>query len=142
VLIADGARLRAPSVRLGLTVEAGNSFLLAQRVGWQAAAYALFTADWIDAQLAVDIGLAWKVCAPESLLDEALAVASKISEMPTASLIATKKLMLDARLDAVRAARAREGPVFTALEGGPANREAFRAFRERRDPDFSKLPEC
>ena len=141
VFIAEGARLRAPFVRLGLTVEAGNSFLLPQRVGWQAAAYSLFTADCIDAQQAVDIGLAWKLCAPESLLEEALAVAAKISAMPTASLIATKRLMLDARLDAVRAARRREGPVFTALEGGPANREAFRAFREKRDPDFSNLGE-
>lgn len=139
VLIAEGARLRAPFVRLGLTVEAGGSFLLPQRVGWQAAAYALFTADWIDARQALDMGLAWKVCAPESLLDETLAVAAKIAEMPTASLIATKRLMLDARLDAVRAARSREGRVFTGLEGGPANLEAFRAFRERRDPDFSKL---
>jgi len=141
VFAAEGARLRAPFVRLGLTVEAGNSFLLAQRVGWQAAAHLLFTADWIDARQAVEIGLVWKTCAPESLLDEVLATAARISEMPTASLVATKRLMLEARLDAVRAARAREGPAFAGLEGGPANREALRAFRERRDPDFGDLPE-
>ncbi|MCZ7535745.1 MAG: enoyl-CoA hydratase-related protein [Acidimicrobiia bacterium] len=140
VLMSEGARLRAPFVRLGVTVEAGNSLLLPQRVGWQEAAHALFTSEWIDARQAEAIGLAWKVCAPEALLDEALAVAQKIAAMPIASLVATKRLMLDARLDAVRAARLREGPTFAGLVGGPANREAMRAFREKRDPDFTRLP--
>lgn len=140
VLIAEGARLRAPFAALGVTVEAGNSFLLPERVGWQAAAHALFTADWIDAACAVEIGLAWKVCAPGSLLDDALAQADKIAAMPVASLVATKRLLLEARLDAIRAARSREGPVFARLVGGPANREALRAFREKRPPDFTRLP--
>lgn len=141
VLIAEGARLRAPFVRLGVTVEAGNSVLLPQRIGWQAAAHALFTADWIDATRAVEIGLAWKVCAPEALVDETLQLAEVIAAMPVASLQVTKQLMLDARLDGVRAARAREGPAFTALEGGPANREAIAAFKQKREPDFRNLPE-
>ncbi len=87
------------------------------------------------------IGLAWKACAPEDLLDEALAVAHKIAAMPVTSLVATKRLMLDARLDAVRAARRREGPTFAGLVGGPANSEAMRAFREKREPDFTRLPD-
>ncbi len=140
VFIAEGARLRAPFVQLGVTVEAGNSVLLPERVGWQAAAHALYTAAWIDARRAVEMGLAWKVCTPASLLDEALGEAGKIAAMPVASLVATKRLLLDARLAAVRAARAREGPVFAGLVGGPANREALRAFREKRDPDFTRLP--
>ncbi len=47
--------------------------------------------------------------------------------------------VLAARLDEVRAARAREIPGFTALLGGPANREALAAFRERRPADFTRL---
>lgn len=140
VLIAEGARLRAPFVRLGVTVEAGNSFLLPQRIGWQEAARLLFTADWLDASRAVEVGLAWKLCSPETLLDETLAVARQIAAMPTTSLVATKRLLLEGRLAQVRAARDREGPVFSGLEGGPANREAIAAFREKRDPDFRNLP--
>jgi enoyl-CoA hydratase/carnithine racemase len=139
VMIAEGARLQAPFVRLGVTVEAGNSFMLPLAVGRQDAAHLLFTAEFIDATTAVDIGLAWKVCAPEALLDDTLAIAQTIAAMPVASLTATKQLLLDARLDAVRAARTREDPVFASLTGGPANREALRAFREKRDPDFSQL---
>ena len=40
----------------------------------------------------------------------------------------------------MRAALGREDEIFAGLAGGPANREALAAFRERRDPDFTKLP--
>jgi len=55
--------------------------------------------------------------------------------MPVSSLMATKWLLLDARLEAVRAARDWENAAFARLLGGPANREALAAFRERREPD-------
>jgi enoyl-CoA hydratase/carnithine racemase len=60
--------------------------------------------------------------------------------MPIDSLVTTKRLLLDARLDAVRADREREDRRFARLADGPANREALAAFRERREPDFTKLP--
>jgi len=141
VLIARGARLRVPFVRLGVTTEAGSSALLPARIGWQAAAHLLYTASWTDAEQAVACGLAWRVCEPAELRDEALALAREIAAMPVPSLVATKKLLLEARLDAVRAARAREDERFAALVGGPANREALAAFREGREPDFTGLEE-
>jgi enoyl-CoA hydratase/carnithine racemase len=139
VLVAEDARLRAPFVSLGVTTEAGSSLLLPARVGWQAAAELLYTACFIDAARAVEIGLAWRVCPSARLLEEALAVAGQIAAMPVASLVTTKRLLLAARADALRAARAREQVAFAALQGGPANREAIAAFRERRPPDFSGL---
>jgi len=139
VFMAEGARVRAPFVSLGVTTEAGSSALLPARVGWQTAAHLLYTASWLEASDAVACGLAFRACPSESLLSEVLAVAGEISLMPVESLVATKRLLLDARLDAVRAARARETLRFGALVGGPANREALAAFRERRDPDFKGL---
>jgi len=139
VLIAEGARLRAPFVALGVTVEAASSALLPARVGWQEAAHLLYTASWIDAARAVEIGLAWRICPPDELVDQALSIAREISTMPVASLVATKKLLLEARLDAMRDARKREDQRFGALVRGPACREALAAFRERRPPDFTRL---
>src|SRR5262249_36865909 len=49
VYIAEGARLRPPFVTLGVVPEAASSHLLPATIGWQRAAEALFTADWIDA---------------------------------------------------------------------------------------------
>ncbi len=140
VFIARGARLRAPFVSLGVTAEAGSSALLPQRIGWQNAAHLLYTAGWLEAERAVEVGLAWRVCEPEKLQDEALSTAQEIAQMPIDSLVATKTLLLDARLDAVRAARERENVRFARLAGGPANREALAAFEERRAADFTKLP--
>jgi enoyl-CoA hydratase/carnithine racemase len=141
VLMAEDARLRAPFASLGVTVEAGNSYLLPATVGPQAAAHLLYTAAWLDAGQCVDIGLAWKSCPPERLLDQTMEVASEIAAMPIPSLIATKRLLVASRIDAIQAARARENAAFAELVGGPANREAIAAFREKRKPDFTRLDE-
>lgn len=139
VLVSEAARLRVPFASLGVTAEAGSSLLLAQRMGWQAAAHALFSGRWVDADEAVRHGLAYRKLPADRLLEETMGIAAEIAAMPVASLTATKKLMLDARLEATRAARAREDRAFSALLGGPANREALAAFAERRPTDFSGL---
>ncbi len=140
VLVAESARMRGPFARLGVVPEAGSSHTLAAVMGRQAAAYALYTSEWIDAQTAVDTGLAWRTCSDDALLDEALAVARQIARMPVVSLVETKRLLLADRGDAAAAARAREEEVFGRLTGAPANREAIAAFLEKREPDFTNLP--
>jgi enoyl-CoA hydratase/carnithine racemase len=115
VLVSSTARFRAPFATLGVVPEAGSSIALPLRIGWQPAAHLFFTSAWLDAQGALDCGLAWRVCDPDTLLDETLAVAREIAAMPVASLVATKQLMLAGRLSAVRDARAREGEHFRRL---------------------------
>ncbi len=139
VLIADDARLRAPFVSLGVTAEAGSTHLLPETIGWQETAHLLYTASWLDAARAVESGIAWRSFPGERLLDAALEIAGEMAVMPIDSLVGTKRLLLDARLDAVRAARDRENVTFARLAGGPANREAIAAFREKRKPDFTRL---
>lgn len=139
VLMAEDARLRAPFVSLGVTAEAGSTFLLPQTIGWQETAHLLYTASWMDADKAVECGLAWRKVPLANLLDETMEIANQIAAQPVASLIATKQLLRDARITNVRGARAREIPVFATLAGGPANREAIAAFKEKREPDFKKL---
>ncbi len=140
VLVADGARLRAPFVSLGVVPEAASSALLPAVMGWQAAAHALFTASWIDAQQAVDTGIAWARFPNDKLLDEALELARTIAAMPLVSLVRTKALIRGARGSMVHDALEREQAEFARLTGGPANREALAAFLEKRDPDFTRLP--
>jgi enoyl-CoA hydratase/carnithine racemase len=139
VLIADDARLRAPFVSLGVTAEAGSTYLLPATIGWQETAHLLYTASWLDAAHAVASGIAWRSFPSERLLAAALEVADSMAEMPVASLVGTKKLLLAARLDAVRTARDREDVTFAQLVRGPANREAIAAFQEKRKPDFTRL---
>lgn len=141
VLMADTARLRLPFTSLGVAPEAGSSYTFAATLGLQRAAYHLFTAEWMSADDALAGGLAWRVVPLADLLDEAMQLAQQIATMPIASLVATKELIVAARRDHVRAARAREDVVFQSLIGGPANAEAISAFFEKRAPDFTSLPD-
>jgi len=140
VLVSETARFRLPFASLGVVPEAGSTFTLPTVMGWQAAAHAFFTAEWFDADEALATGLARKICSPDTLVDEALSIAGGIAKMPIVSLVETKRLLLATRLDAARAARAREEAVFTRLTGAPANREAITAFLEKREADFTNLP--
>ena len=137
--IASTARLRAPFVPLGVVPEAAGSLLMPAVMGNQRAALKLYTGDWITAGEAVECGLALRSVAPEELMDVTIDVARRIAAMPVASLRATKALVVEGRIDAVRAARAREDEMFTRMIGRPANLEAITAFLEKREPDFSEL---
>ncbi len=141
VLASDLARFRLPFASLGVVPEAGSSYTLPMVMGWQASAHALFTAEWLDVEQAIACGLVWRRCGPDELVPEALAVAGAIAKMPITSLVETKRLLLATRLDAARAARAREEAVFRDVTGAPAHREAIAAFLEKREPDFTNLTE-
>ncbi len=108
VYIAKGARLRVPFVSLGVVPEAASSYLLPLRVGHQAAAEILFTADWVSSERAVEIGLAARELPREQLLPELHALAARIAQHPIGSLRHTKRLVRACDVDAIRAARARE----------------------------------
>jgi enoyl-CoA hydratase/carnithine racemase len=128
VWIAEGARLRAPFVSLGVTTEAAGSVTLPSRMGWQAAAHLVFTGEWLSAEDAVACGLAWRCVPAGTLLDETMAVARQIGAQPVDALQTTKRLMVAGRLDAVRAARAREDKEFERMVGSPENLEALAKF--------------
>lgn len=139
VIVAEGARLRAPFVSLGVVPEAASTILLPDTVGPQHSAEVLFTADWMTAARAVEMGLALRSVADASLLSEVGELAARIAVNPMASLRHTKRLLLAARADAVAAARRREDEIFSRCAGSPENREAIRAFVEKRSPDFSNI---
>ncbi|HET9771218.1 MAG TPA: enoyl-CoA hydratase-related protein [Acidimicrobiia bacterium] len=108
VLVSDTARFKLPFVALGLVPEAGSSLLLPAVLGPQAAAYYLLTGDWIEADEAVARGLAWKRCAPETLLEETLTLARRIAAAPLDAVRNTKRLLQAGRADAITAAFDRE----------------------------------
>jgi enoyl-CoA hydratase/carnithine racemase len=140
--VSDRVRLRAPFVRLGVVPEAGSSVLFPLILGWRNAIEVVFGAEFIDGPRAVALGIA-NACVPaERLLDTALERARALARQAPRALQATKRLLLEARRDQVQAGLARENRAFAKLLGGPETLEAFRAFAERREPDFSRLEEA
>ncbi len=138
VYIAEGARLRPPFVTLGVVPEAASSYLLPAMIGWQHAAEVLLTADWIDAERAVALGIASRLCSPDELLPAVRAVATRIARQPPEAVRHTKRLLMATRADQIRAARAREDDAFAERVGTAENLEAIAAFFEKRAPDFSR----
>jgi len=140
VWMAETARLRAPFVPLGVVPEAASSYLLPLQLGHQRAAELLYTAEWIDAERALGLGIASRVLPRERLLPELGALAARIAAQPLGSLRWTKRLLLEIRRDGIAGARAREDAAFVARVGSPENQEALRAFLEKRPADFTKVP--
>lgn len=140
VVMAEDARLRAPFCPLGVAPEAASSALFPARMGWQNAAWVLFSGEWVSAAEALDMGIAWKVVPAPEVISAALEAAEMIARWPIPSLVATKRAMLAGRADVVRAARQIEDAAFEDLIGSPSNIEAVTAFLEKREPDFTAIP--
>jgi hypothetical protein len=85
------------------------------------------------------MGLAFKLCSDDELIDVTMEHAQVLAAKPISSLIASKKLIMDPIRERIQAARKHEDNAFAELLGKPANLEALQAFAEKRDPDFSSL---
>jgi enoyl-CoA hydratase/carnithine racemase len=132
VFMASTAKLQCPFTKLGVAPEAGSSYLMPQLIGRQNAAWLLMSSEWVDAEQALQMGLAWKVCAPEELMTVTRQHAEILAAKPIHSLIAAKRTMSAPLRPHVEEAIAREGGEFAELLGGAANVDALAAFRNRR----------
>lgn len=139
VYVGESVRLRMPFVALGLVPEAASSYMLSALVGPRLAGELLFTAEWIDAARAVEVGIATRTYPDAELLDATLAKAREIAQFAVASLQATKRTVLAGRKAAMKAALIAEDEGMAQQVGSPENLEAFQAFMEKRKPDFRKL---
>lgn len=139
VYCAPGTRFSMPFVNLGLCPEAGSSFLLPRLAGYQRAAELLMLGEPFSAETAKEIGLVNAVVPAESLLATAMATARKLAAKPAASLRETKALMKQGLHEAVKLAMDDESEAFREQLQSPEAKEAFTAFLEKRQPDFSKL---
>lgn len=136
VFMAEDARLRCPFTALGVAPEAASSITFPRLIGRFDAAWVLLSSEWIDAPTAREMGLAWKVCPGDQLMEATMEHARILAEKPISSLIETKRTIVAGIQDDLNAARDRENEAFGRLLDGPANREAITAFIEKRDPDF------
>lgn len=132
VFMSAAARLQCPFTKLGVAPEAASSYLMPRLVGRQNAAWLLMSSEWIDAPLAKEMGLAWRICPPDQLLSLARQHADVLAGKPLASLMAAKNTIAEPYRAHIRAASAREVAEFEVLLGGAANVEALTAFKERR----------
>lgn len=139
VYVGESLRLRLPFVSLGLVPEIASSYLLQAAIGRQRAAELFFTAEWVDASRALEVGLAARSLPDAELVEATLDKAREIAQWPVSSLRATKRALMACHAAAIRAARQTEDASMAALAGSPENVEAVTAFLQKRPPDFAKF---
>jgi enoyl-CoA hydratase/carnithine racemase len=132
VLVDETARLRAPFAELGVPPEAGSSYLLPARLGWQQAARVLLCAEWISAEEAVEAGIALRVCPAGTVLDETIEVATRLAGYVPEAVQEIKRLMRAPERSAVDEALRRENDAFSRLLGSAANQQALDRLATRR----------
>jgi enoyl-CoA hydratase/carnithine racemase len=139
VYVGESLRMRLPFANLGLVPEWGSSYMLQANIGAQRAAELFYTAEWIDADKAMNCGIAADVLPDVSLFDHALAKATEIAQWPVNSLREIKRTLRMHHLDAVDAAINAEQAAMMRQAGSPENIEAITAFMEKRPPNFRDL---
>jgi enoyl-CoA hydratase/carnithine racemase len=130
--MSSTARLKCPFTSLGVAPEAASSYLLPQLIGRQNAAWLLMSSEWVNAQEALAMGMVWKVCEPDDLLDEARRHAEILAARSIPSLIAVKQSMVEPIRPDIAAATERENAHFAELLGGQANATALADFAAKR----------
>ncbi len=137
--IGESIRMRLPFASLGLVPEIASSYMLQSAIGRQRAAELFFTAEWITASRALEMGMAARVLPDDELLGATLAKAREMAQWPVPSLQAIKQTLMVANRDRIQAALEIEDELMLEQAGSPENVEAITAFIEKRDPDFKKF---
>jgi enoyl-CoA hydratase/carnithine racemase len=135
--VAEDAKLSMPFVNLALVPEAASTLLIPARIGY-ARAFQLFAfGEPFDGKTAAAMGLVTAALPAAEVGPKALAAAKALAAKPAGALQTTKKLMRDSA--AILAVMARESDAFGHRLRTAEAAEAFRAFAERRAPDFTKI---
>jgi enoyl-CoA hydratase/carnithine racemase len=136
-IAAESAKIAFLFTKVGLAgADMGAAWLLPRIVGSGHAAELLMLGDFISAERAAQIGLYHRVVPAERLMAEASDFAARLARGPTEALGVTKQaLNAEAAMDLV-AALEYEARAQAACMQHPNFREAFEAFRAKRDPTF------
>ncbi|MFT4661712.1 MAG: 2-(1,2-epoxy-1,2-dihydrophenyl)acetyl-CoA isomerase [Patiriisocius sp.] len=118
---------------IGLVPDSGGTKTLPQLVGMQRAAALMFTGDKVSAVDAERIGMIYK-CAES--LDEAMAMAKKLSTRPTKAIGLTKRLLNSASTNSFEQQLAMEKDLQIEAANSHDYNEGVAAFLEKRKPEF------
>lgn len=139
VYVSDEARLAMPFVGLGLVPEFGASLLVPQRLGPMRSAEKLLLGDPFTGSEAAELGLANAVLPASEVVNQARRVAERFNQLPPGAVRESKRLMRAPQREQLRAVIATEAELFAARLRSPEAQEAFQAFFQKRQPDFSRF---
>jgi 2-(1,2-epoxy-1,2-dihydrophenyl)acetyl-CoA isomerase len=134
-IAARSAKFAPAYTGVGLTPDAGCTFLLPRAVGYKRAMELLLTNRVLDAQQALDWGLVNQVVEDETLAETAAALAARLAAGPAGAFGAVKRLLAEAE-PGFEAQLARESRSIASRGMTAEGREGIAAFLEKRAPRF------
>jgi 2-(1,2-epoxy-1,2-dihydrophenyl)acetyl-CoA isomerase len=135
-IASDTIRLGTAFARVGYSGDFGGSYYLTQLVGTAKARELYFTADLLDAQQALGLGLVNRVVADARLEEETMALASRLARGPRVAYRYMKRNMNAAERASLKEMLDLEAWHHTRTGMTEDHREAARAFVEKREPQF------
>lgn len=135
-LAGENAKLGLPEVNLALCPGFGGTQRLPRLVGTANASLLTFTADIIDANEALRIGLINQIHPVDKVMDEALALAAKIATKGPVAIQQAKSAIQRGINMAMDDALAYEAEAFSILFSTSDQKEGCSAFLEKRKAQF------
>jgi 2-(1,2-epoxy-1,2-dihydrophenyl)acetyl-CoA isomerase len=120
---------------VGLTPDAGCTFLLPRAVGYKRAMELMLTNRVLGAEEALDWGLVNQVVDDEKVDETAAALAARLASGPTGAFGRVKRLLAEAE-PGLEAQLGRESRSIAACGAGAEGREGIAAFLEKRAARF------
>jgi len=136
LIMSDKAFLLSPFTTISLVPDGGLTWLLVHQLGYRRAFQLSVESERISADRCLELGLANKVVAAESLLDEAVGWAKALADRAPLSIAATKKAMRHATGGSWASTFDVEAPLQQRLRGSADSAEGVSAFLEKRKPKF------
>jgi 2-(1,2-epoxy-1,2-dihydrophenyl)acetyl-CoA isomerase len=136
IVASHTARFSEIFARRGLTLDCGGSWLLPRLVGLHRAKEVALFGDVIDADEALRIGLVNRVVPVSDLDAFVTAWAARLAAGPPLAMSMTKSLLNKSGLTSLEHALEEEAYCAGVNLASADTREAFQAYRERRDPKF------
>jgi enoyl-CoA hydratase/carnithine racemase len=139
VFAGSNTRFQMPFAPLGLCPEGGSSLLLPSWIGRVRAAELLLLGEAFSADDAYRLGLINRICDPTETERQALEACKRLAAQAPAAIRAAKELLNRPTREQLRETMLTEGELFAERLRSPEAAEAFRAFLEKRKPDFSNF---
>lgn len=136
-IMAAGARIGFPEVKLGVFPGSGGTFRLPRLIGSARAFELLYTGDLIDADAALRIGLVNRVVPQAEVLPTALALAARLAAGPALALSMIRRAVREAGHQSTAQAIAQSLADSDAVFKGLDVVEGVRAFFEKRPAKFT-----
>jgi 2-(1,2-epoxy-1,2-dihydrophenyl)acetyl-CoA isomerase len=137
LVMAEGSFLLSPFTTISLLPDGGANWLLVRQLGYHRAYQLSIESERISAERCLELGIANKIVAKDSLRDESVAWAEELCKRAPLSLAATKKVMRHAMDHDWHSCFTMEAEQQEKLRGTADAKEGVDAFFEKREPKFT-----